>query len=94
MLPPHLLRELPDWRAVIIRMNLAPAYVKIRPAWHRFMFRIGRHPLPVPHVAAVPTPAAPWPVMPEPEPAEAPPPVPASANGHGGQPGPLVKADL
>jgi type IV secretion system protein VirD4 len=94
VLPPHLLRELPDWRAVIVRMNLAPAYVKIRPAWHRFMFRIGRHPLPVPHVAAVPTPAAPWPVMPEPEPTEAPPPVPASANGHGGQPGPLVKADL
>ena len=50
VLPPELLRQLPDWRAVIIRMNLAPACVKIRPAWHRFMFRIGRHPLP----AAVP----------------------------------------
>ena len=92
---PELLRQLPDWRAVIIRMNLAPAYVKIRPAWHRFMFRIGRHPLPAPHLASRPAlvlqvPAqaqpeldlAPWPDFPEPEKT----PVTANGNGNGHKP--------
>jgi type IV secretion system protein VirD4 len=87
VVPPELLRQLPDWRALIIRMNLSPVVVKVRPAWRRLAYRIGRHPLPVPHVA--------WPLLetlppvpiPEPEPA-----VPAAMNGHGGKPGPLVKA--
>jgi type IV secretion system protein VirD4 len=87
-LPPELLRQLPDWRAAIIRMNLAPAAVKIRPAWHRLMFRLGRHPLPAPHLAAVPS--APRLALPEPVPAADA--APVSANGHGGKPGPLVKA--
>ena len=57
--------------------------VKVRPAWRRLAYRLGRHPLPVPHIA--------WPLLevlaPEPEPV-----VPAAMNGHGGKPGPLVKA--
>ena len=35
VLPPELLRQLPDWRAAIIRVNLSPVIVKIRPAWKR-----------------------------------------------------------
>ncbi len=88
VMPPELLRMLPDWRALVIRMNLHPVIVKVRPAWRRLAYRLGRHPLPVPQMAA----PAPRLTMPEPEPAEAPPPVPVSANGHGGRPGPLVKA--
>ena len=67
VLPPDLLRQLPDWRAVIIRMNLAPVCVKIRPAWHRFMFRIGRHPLPPPYLPgrSVPVPQVPAQAQPE-----------------------------
>jgi type IV secretion system protein VirD4 len=33
--PPELIRGLPDWRALIIRTNLSPAVVKIRPVWKR-----------------------------------------------------------
>jgi type IV secretion system protein VirD4 len=80
VIPPELLRMLPDWRALVIRMNLNPVVVKVRPAWRRLGYRLGRYPLPVPDlVPAVP---------PVPEPAAA---VPAM-NGHGGKPGPLVKA--
>ena len=93
VLPPELLRQLPDWRAVIIRMNLAPAYVKIRPAWHRFMFRIGRHPLPPPHLAASPAPAPQVPAQAQPEPVLAPwrdprvlEGIPVHANGNGHKP--------
>jgi type IV secretion system protein VirD4 len=81
--PPELLRMLPDWRALVIRMNLFPVVVKVRPAWRRMGYRLGRHPLPVPHVPA------PWLAMPEP--AEILTPVRVSANGHGGTPGPLAK---
>jgi type IV secretion system protein VirD4 len=35
VVPPELLRTLPDWRALVIRMNLNPVVVKIRPAWKR-----------------------------------------------------------
>jgi hypothetical protein len=45
---PELLRMLPDWRALVIRMNLHPIVVKVRPAWRRLPYRLGRHPLPVP----------------------------------------------
>jgi hypothetical protein len=83
--PPELLRMLPDWRALVIRMNLFPVVVKVRPAWRRAGYRLGRHPLPVPH--ALP----PWLAMPEPEPAEILTPARVSANGHGGKPGPLAK---
>jgi type IV secretion system protein VirD4 len=83
-IPAEMLRMLPDWRALVIRMNLSPVIVKVRPCWRRLAYRLGRHPLPVPRpVAAVPQPA----------PAKASTPAPVSANGHGGKPGPLVKAD-
>ena len=55
VVPPELLRQLPDWRALVIRMNLSPVVVKVRPAWRRLAYRLGRHPLPVP--AYLP---APW----------------------------------
>ena len=91
VVPPELLRMLPDWRALVIRMNLSPVVVKVRPAWRRLPYRLGRHPLPVPQV--FPVPAEPQLLdlqMPEPVPAAAVP----SANGHGGKPGPLVKVGV
>ena len=42
VVPPELIRALPDWRALVIRMNLAPAVVKIRPAWKRLRYRLAR----------------------------------------------------
>jgi hypothetical protein len=42
VVPPELIRALPDWRALVIRMNLAPVIVKIRPAWRRLDYRLGR----------------------------------------------------
>jgi type IV secretion system protein VirD4 len=87
VVPPELLRMLPDWRALIIRMNLLPVAVKVRPAWRRLAYRLGRHPLPVPHLA----PALPQVVRQSPAPVPAPAPV-AMSNGHGGKPGPLAKA--
>jgi hypothetical protein len=73
-------------------MNLSPVIVKVRPAWRRLAYRLGRHPLPVPAYAPAPwVPAAP---MPEPEPAATvPPEFAAAANGHSGKPGPLTDAD-
>jgi hypothetical protein len=86
VVPPELLRMLPDWRALIIRMNLSPVVVKVRPAWRRLAYRLGRRPLPVPRL--YPAAAAAWSV---PASASAPDTVPVSANGHGGTPGPLAK---
>ncbi|MGH3238103.1 MAG: type IV secretory system conjugative DNA transfer family protein, partial [Streptosporangiaceae bacterium] len=80
VVPPELLRMLPDWRALVIRMNLSPVVVKVRPAWRRLGYRLGRHPLLVP--------AVPLPRMPEPAA------VPAPMNGHGGVPGELVKGKM
>jgi type IV secretion system protein VirD4 len=40
--PPELIRALPDWRALVLRMNLNPVIVKFRPAWKRLGFRFGR----------------------------------------------------
>lgn len=34
--PPDLIRALPDNRALILRMNLFPVAVRVRPVWHRF----------------------------------------------------------
>lgn len=88
--PPELLRMLPDWRALVIRMNLSPVVVKVRPAWRRMAYRLGRHPLPVP---AVPVFRPAW--LPPLEPAPAPEPaILVSANGHGGTPGPNRRPGL
>ncbi|MGH3198458.1 MAG: type IV secretory system conjugative DNA transfer family protein [Streptosporangiaceae bacterium] len=86
VVPPELLRMLPDWRALVIRMNLSPVIVKVRPAWWRLGYRLGRHPLPVPAVPLLRSPRLRFP-----EPADAEPAVPAPMNGHGGKPGPLAK---
>lgn len=91
VLPPDLLRQLPDWRAVILRMNLAPAAIKIRPAWHRFMFRVGRHPLPAPHLSQAPM--RELPIPPVPEPVMVVPEMAAALNGHGGHLGTLTEAE-
>ena len=47
IVPPELIRELPDWRALVLRMNLRPVIVKFRPTWKRLGFRLGRRPAPV-----------------------------------------------
>lgn len=47
VLPPELLRQLPDWRALVIRVNLSPTIVKVRPVWKRMDRRFGA-PAPVP----------------------------------------------
>jgi len=71
---------LPDWRALVIRMNLSPAIVKVRPAWRRLPYRLGRHPLPVPALSSPVLPSTPS--------------VPAQSNGHSGQHGVLVAMGL
>ena len=42
VVPPELIRALPDWRALVLRMNLSPVIVKFRPAWKRPGYRLGR----------------------------------------------------
>ena len=46
VVPPELLRQLPDWTALVIRSNLSPLVVRFRPAWRRLDARLGRRPLP------------------------------------------------
>jgi type IV secretion system protein VirD4 len=42
VLPPELLRALPEWRALILRTNLSPVIVRLRMAWHRWDYRTAR----------------------------------------------------
>ncbi|MGH8917826.1 MAG: TraM recognition domain-containing protein [Actinomycetes bacterium] len=42
VVPPDLLRKLPNGRALVIRTNLFPVIVKFRPAWKRLSYRLGR----------------------------------------------------
>jgi type IV secretion system protein VirD4 len=39
VLPPELLRTLPEWRALIVRGNLSPVVVRLRMAWRRHDYR-------------------------------------------------------
>jgi len=39
VLPPELLRTLPDWRALVMRGNLSPVVVRLRMAWRRRDYR-------------------------------------------------------
>ena len=39
VMPADVLRTLPNWRALVIRMNLLPAVVKFRPYWRRWNYR-------------------------------------------------------
>jgi type IV secretory pathway TraG/TraD family ATPase VirD4 len=40
--PPELIRTLPEWRALVIRMNMNPCVVRFRPVWKRTRYRLGR----------------------------------------------------
>ena len=40
VVPPEFIRALPDTRALVVRMNLSPVVVKIRPAWKRLGHRL------------------------------------------------------
>jgi type IV secretion system protein VirD4 len=42
VLPPELLRALPEWRALILRTNLSPVIVRLRMAWRRWDYRSSR----------------------------------------------------
>lgn len=42
VLPPELLRTLPEWRALIVRGNLSPVVVRLRMAWRRHDYRCAR----------------------------------------------------
>jgi type IV secretion system protein VirD4 len=42
VLPPELLRTLPDWRALVLRTNLSPVVVRLRMAWRRRDYRHAR----------------------------------------------------
>ena len=42
VLPPELLRALPEWRALIVRGNLSPVVVRLRMAWRRRDYRRAR----------------------------------------------------
>jgi len=39
ILPPELLRTLPEWRALVIRTNLSPVVIRLRMAWRRHDYR-------------------------------------------------------
>jgi type IV secretion system protein VirD4 len=39
VLPPELLRTLPEWRALVVRGNLSPVVVRLRMAWRRPDYR-------------------------------------------------------
>ena len=39
VLPPELLRTLPEWRALVLRTNLSPVIVRLRMAWRRWDYR-------------------------------------------------------
>lgn len=49
VLPPDLLRTLPEWRALIVRGNLSPVIVRLRMAWKRHDYRHVRQHHRAPH---------------------------------------------
>jgi hypothetical protein len=65
VVPPELIRGLPDWRALVLRAHLSPVVVKIRPAWKRLGYRFGRR-VPV----YIPRQQGAWTLEREPAPAE------------------------
>jgi hypothetical protein len=85
IVPPDVLRRLPKHCALVINMDLAPAIVRVSRAWKRRSVRRlarqvpalpARREIRVEELAGLTVPES----------------VPVSANGHGGKPGPLVKA--
>ena len=65
VLPPELLRTLPEWRALIIRGNLSPVVVRLRMAWRRRSYRHARQIGAAPR-RSLPLPVADWPQVPQP----------------------------
>jgi TraM recognition site of TraD and TraG len=51
VLPPELLRTLPQWRALILRTNLSPVIVRLRMAWRRRDYHRARRISPAPRRA-------------------------------------------
>ncbi len=63
VLPPELLRTLPDRRALVIRGNLSPVVIRLRMAWRRLDYLQGRLSARTPHRMKARTdglPALPW----------------------------------
>jgi len=60
VMPPELLAQLPDWRALVLSVNRRPLVVKFRPSWRRLGVRLGRAPV-LPHTALASS-AAPEPI--------------------------------
>jgi hypothetical protein len=86
IVPPDVLRRLPKHSALVVNMDLSPVVVRVSRAWKRRSVR--RLAVPVPALPAPrEMPAEDLTARPEPEP------VLTSANGHGGQPGPLARAE-
>ena len=65
VLPPELLRTLPEWRALVLRTNLSPVIVRLRMAWRRRDYhraqRIGQAPRRSAQISATDHPARPLP---------------------------------
>jgi type IV secretory pathway TraG/TraD family ATPase VirD4 len=86
VLPPELLRTLPEWRALILRTNLSPVIVRLRMAWRRRDYHRARRIGPAPRRAAQ-IPVADHPPQPLPGPVTGSEPPPDSGPG----PGPLPR---
>jgi type IV secretion system protein VirD4 len=64
VVPPELLRTLPNWHALVLRMNLQPVVVRLRPVWKRLERRFPlRYLRPRPVLAAFPGRALPVPTV-------------------------------
>jgi type IV secretion system protein VirD4 len=66
VLPPDLLRTLPEWRALVVRGNLSPVIVRLRMAWKRRDYHHARQHHGAPHrprPAAAEPPEEPAPVI-------------------------------
>ena len=65
VLPPELLRTLPEWRALVLRTNLSPVVVRLRMAWRRRDYhrgqQIGLAPQPAVQISAADRPPQPLP---------------------------------
>jgi type IV secretion system protein VirD4 len=96
VLPPELLRTLPEWRALVLRTNLSPVVVRLRMAWRRRDYHRARQigvapqrPMPVP-ATDLPQPSWPRPLIAD----ELPPQAADDESGYPGEPAlPSTAAD-
>jgi hypothetical protein len=89
VLPPELLRTLPEWRALVLRTNLSPVIVRLRMAWRRWDYRrASRMAMPTPRQIPVPVAGQPRSIGRGPQPGsqgrngQDPPPLPPSPGGN------------